>query len=237
MASSEQIRDDDRRRIKEQAERDAKWLGLMLLAALSGGRGIDLSGQGIAWNLNERRFYVNGRPVPIEVIRGYLTRIETRLSARLIRITDKLTAGGITIGQWRAEFRDTIGSAHILAAGLALGSVAAAIANVTVMRRVSVEWYYIRGFADDLTSGKGISPGSLNRRIRSYLMAASVTYGVIEQAVQIASGKAEAMRIRRASESCIGCIHYAGQWMPIHQMPVIGSLQCGQYCRCYIVYR
>ena len=50
-------------------------------------------------------------------------------------------------------------------------------------------------------------------------------------------GKTEAKRIRRASESCPGCLIYAGRWIPIGMMPPIGSLDCGSHCRCYLIYR
>ena len=30
---------------------------------------------------------------------------------------------------------------------------------------------------------------------------------------------------------------YAYRWMPINEMPRIGSLNCGSWCRCYLEYR
>jgi hypothetical protein len=77
----------------------------------------------------------------------------------------------------------------------------------------------------------------IKSRARSYLMAASNTYSIIEQRFRSVFGYTEARRIRRASESCAGCITYSYVWMPIAQLPEISTLDCGSRCRCFIEYR
>ncbi len=77
----------------------------------------------------------------------------------------------------------------------------------------------------------------IKARARSYMLAASNTYSIIEQRVRGVIGYTEARRVRRASESCSGCITYSYVWMPINALPSIGSLDCGSRCRCYVEYR
>lgn len=83
-----------------------------------------------------------------------------------------------------------------------------------------------------------LSFASIKARAKSYLRAATITYNVVEQKVRdLIGGYTECRRIRRASESCSACIDWSYRWMPIQDMPPIGTLQCGGRCRCYLEYR
>lgn len=83
-----------------------------------------------------------------------------------------------------------------------------------------------------------MSFAQLASRAKGYLLAASATYSVVEHQIRIATGMTEARRIRRRAESCPGCVEWARRgWVPIAQMPPIGSLQCRSRCRCYLIYR
>ncbi len=46
-----------------------------------------------------------------------------------------------------------------------------------------------------------------------------------------------AIRRRTAGESCPDCIFFSDRWMPIGEMPELGSLQCRHHCKCVIEYR
>ena len=93
-------------------------------------------------------------------------------------------------------------------------------------------------FSESIRMKKAGSFSKIRARAKSYLMAASVTYSQIEQDVRGLMGmQTEAKRIRRAAESCRGCIEYSYRWMPIAELPPIGSLQCRQHCRCFVIYR
>jgi hypothetical protein len=46
-----------------------------------------------------------------------------------------------------------------------------------------------------------------------------------------------AIRRRTAGESCPDCIFFSDRWMPIGEMPELGSLQCRHYCKCVIEYK
>lgn len=82
-----------------------------------------------------------------------------------------------------------------------------------------------------------LSPNRIRSRSKSYVLAAAVTFAAVHMAVSKAIGKKEARRVRRAAESCNACIYWSYKWFPIDEMPAIGTLTCGHWCRCYIEYR
>ncbi len=132
--------------------------------------------------------------------------------------------------------KELVGSSHVVMAALAAGSIAAAVTNLTVQRAIAGQRKFVNNFANDITRKK-LAAGTIGARATSYLLAAAVTFGVVEQAVRTAIGYTEARRMRTAAESCSGCIYYSGRWISIGAMPPIGSLQCRHYCRCFIEYR
>lgn len=204
------------------------------------------------------RFYLDGKRVAIHTIRGLLLKIETSVGREIAAITRKLETGEWDNERWREEIMKLIGASHVLTGALAAGSIAAAAANPTVQQRIEKQKSFLSRFADSLLAGaivgvvfsgagladlsglpgtKPISARRVRSRAKSYLRAVLITYSQVEQRVQQALGKTEAKRIRRASESCLDCIDWSGRWVPIGQMPLIGTLRCGGFCKCYLVYR
>lgn len=95
------------------------------------------------------------------------------------------------------------------------------------------EYKYLRRFAGSLNK---LSPAQIVARSRQYAQAGFVEYSRATQEMKKHSAT-EAKRNLHASESCRGCLSLAGEWMPIDEMPLIGSQQCGHRCRCSISYR
>lgn len=210
----------------EQAEKDARkdaeaFLLLLLLSSKV--------------EFREGIFYVDDKSVSITTIREYIRRIETRVGQRLTNLTDELEKGEITADEWQKGFERNVTSAHILTAALALGSIRKAVQEPIVRSRIELELGYGERFGRKVR-GDEISQAQIASRARSYLLAAGITYGILEQKIR-ALTYTEARRIRRASESCPGCIAYSYRWMPIDEMPRIGSLQCKSRCRCFLEYR
>lgn len=216
----------------EQAERsareDAEWLLLMVLLA-----------RGVTFDANSDRFHLNGRSVSVNQIRSYLNRIETRIGKKLNALTADLAAERITADQWAREFRRNVTSAHVLAAALSLGSIAAAVRNAEVQARIDSELAYADNFAEEIAAGSAGTFAQIRARAKSYLLGTAITYGIVSLIVRKVLGvQTECRRVRRASESCPGCIEWARKgWMAIEKMKPLGSLQCRSRCRCYLEYR
>lgn len=220
--------DAEKRRARELAQLIGGSLAVLL--------GLRTAEKPVVWDPATARFIVDGRFVSMDTVRAALRTLEVRTGVKMSQLAEQLTAGLITLDQWQSSFRELVGSSHILAAALAVGSIAAAAESATVQENIERERKFADGFARDIPR-KQLSKPTIKARAKSYLLAAAITFGVVQQAVKAASGYNEAMRTRTAEESCGDCIEVADTWMPIEDMPPLGSLKCGWRCRCYLEYR
>lgn len=225
--------DDEQRQLEQDARNDALLIGGVLAVLL----GLKFGSLGVRWDAAKGKFAVGGRSVSIATVRRQIGRIEKGLGKKLTGLVDSLAAGTLTLDDWQRETRRTIGSSHVLTGALAAGSIAAAVKSPDVQSRVIAEQRYADDFADEVRRKKAGTFARIAARAKSYMLAAAVTYSVVERVLRGALGDTEAMRVRRASESCSGCVEWSGRWIPINNMVPIGSLQCQSHCRCYLVYR
>jgi len=203
-------------------------------------------------------FRVDGKVVSVSTIRILLIQLEGIGRTRLQKHLDDLVAQRITVDEWYKRTASSLRVGHYLATALAVGSLDKANQNAEADKRVQAELAFLLGFASDLKAKK-VSEAKMRSRANQYLLAIPITYWFIDQAEKIrlkdvrrvrniSAGipltdeeifdvYTEAKRYRRARESCSACVEYSGRWIPIKQMPPIGSLDCGGRCRCFIVYR
>lgn len=198
--------------------------------------GLTAAKEFVVWDPGKVQFIVNGRYVSIETVRLELRRFETVVGVRMRKLADALAAGDIDLDQWRIRMREIVGSSHVVMAALAAGGIAAAAGSKFVHSQIIGQRKFIPGFARDITI-KRLSPAAIAARAKSYLLSAATTHGVVEQTVHTAAGFTEARRVRTAAESCEGCITWSDKWYLIGVMPIIGSLDCGDKCRCFLEYR
>lgn len=203
------------------------------LAAILGLRPTD---QPVKWNAKKGKFMIGRRAVTMETIRRELHRFEAFVGALMRRAATRLSTGLITLDEWRAEMMSLIGSSHVVMAAVGAGSIAAAARSSNVQARIESERKYAAGFASHIET-KDLKLPTVKARATSYLLAAAATFAIVHHVAQKVAGRAEARRTTTAAESCIDCSSYAGSWMPIDQMPEIGTLICKNRCRCYIEYR
>jgi hypothetical protein len=215
------------------AEEDAQWLRLALLLALI------RQPERVRFDAASDEFILDGRRVHIDTIREYLLRIEKRVGARLTKLTDDLAKKRISVNEWQRSFERYVTSSHILASALAVGGIAAAVRNADVQARIDSELRYADAFAEEIRNGTAGTIAQIRARAKSYLVAVPITYGMIALIVRKVMGtQTEARRVRRASESCPGCVEWAAKgWMKIERMKPLGTLQCRSRCRCFIEYR
>lgn len=97
------------------------------------------------------------------------------------------------------------------------------------------QYQYLRGFAQDVATGKQPLNGRLNARAHLYGQAGRPLYHRMEIAEQIVRGMTEKRSIRHGSDSCDGCVaaEVAG-WVPIDSKTVleIGARECRTRCKC-----
>ncbi len=192
----------------------------------------------VTWNPATSRFVIGSNTVSMITIRDTLARLQTYTGVQMAKAAERFFAGLTSFEVWRTQMTEMIASSHILAAALAVGSVHAAIANPKTSENIARQQRFAVGMGDDIAMAKkGMTLQRVKARARSYAAAVGVTFATIEQDLRATLGIDQfAYRNLTATESCDGCQAWAGQWIPIDDMPEIGSLDCGQYCKCIIEY-
>lgn len=215
-----------------------KQRAVILAASIGGALAVLLGSRpgNVTWDPTTASFRIDGRRVAASTIRRELQRIEAGFGVRVGKLTDRLFRKEIDLDGWRTGFKELIGSSHILMAALGSGSIVAAAETPQVQRSIESERRYADNFADNLEK-KEIKPQTVKARARSYMLTAAMTFAAVSLVARKFAGYTEARRIRTAAESCQGCRDHAYTWMPINEIPEIGSLQCRSRCRCYLEYR
>lgn len=227
----------DVERLARQAGARASALG-GILALLLAGRIAE-----VRFNRTTGRFVLRGQSVGAAEIRRQLGVLEGRVARTMDLYAAKLMAAEWSVGRWHEEMAALIEESHILFGALALGSVAAAARDATVLARTERDLKYLGKYA---AKGRAENPRRRRRRHRAYMRSMFITFAQLDQQLQIALGMKFCRRRLTAQESCrrkpgtilLGCVevHRMG-WMPVEEMPPIGTLRCGQFCKCYLEYR
>lgn len=217
---------------KKRAEALVKSVGGALAAIL----GLRATDKPIKWNPKTGKFMIGRQAISVDTIRRELHRFEVFVGVRMSKTADLLFNGTIDLAEWQAEMKQIVGASHIATAAVAAGSIADAADDIVVQKQVVKEQKFVERFAKEIRTKKLKKP-TVKARAKSYLLAAAVTFAVVEHALFKTLGYTQARRIRTARESCRECRAVSGEWMDIDEMPAIGSLTCGSRCRCYLIYR
>lgn len=201
----------------------------------------------VKWDASNARFKVNGKIIPITAIRKELSRFELSIAAVIDTYNNKLWTKEWTIFKWRVEMEKLIENSHMLLAAFALGGLAAALGATsakTTERRIERDMTAIKRYVFSLENNLIVSLPMMGNRSRAYLRSFMVTYHLLSQRAHILAGYTEARRMLSVAEHCRskkgveGCMEvWLKRWMPIRQMPPIGTLVCMQWCKCHILYR
>jgi hypothetical protein len=202
----------------------------------------------IKFNPRTLQFYVDGKAVSLVSIRHQLGRIELALAALIIDYNDKLFNKVWTLKKWQDEMEKLVQNGHYIFAAFALGGLGVAINNAIVNRKIERDTNALARFAAALRAKQVPSLPLANNRGRTYLRSIYTTFWILDHRMHVEAGYTEAKRVLTPAEHCHnrlgpggvqeGCYEAAlRSWMPIAEMPPIGTLVCGQFCKCYLVYK
>jgi len=234
---------DDLVKQAHKAARDMGGLASLLLTVQS--RKVN----DIQWDAKKVRFIVNGRTISIVSIRKELMRINTTLARKVEEYNYLLQLKVWSITKWREEMLKLIQNSHIILAALTVGTIAAAVAEPTTLRRIDRDIGALARYTTAIKQKTIPSNLSMLNRSRAYLRSFAVTYHVLLHRAHIRAGFTEAKRMLSSAEHCRsgslkdgtfveGCLEVANKgWMPIRDMPILGSLRCKQWCLCWIIFR
>jgi hypothetical protein len=185
--------------------------------------------------INERGVFVSERTV-----RAVVDGIADAASARIAQASERLLNGEMSLGAWQSELQNVIRLSHLATATIAAGGAE----QMTFSRYGSVgneiksEYQFLRGFAEDIASGRQPMNGSLTARARQYGQASRSTFEEARRRDQIMRGYQFERNVLHAGESCSECKAQTGRGLvPIGTLVPVGSRICRSNCRCSISYQ
>ena len=185
-----------------------------------------------------RRFRdAKGRFVTKQSVRDVVMKAGDVFRRKAKGFAEDLNEGRISHGEWKRKMSGLVKDNLIFSASIGRGGRKQMTKSDwgKVGSDIKREYRYLNKFAK---ATERLSPLQIAARARQYAHAGFIAFSRTLAQTETAYNRAtEAIRYRHASESCSGCRSYSGRWMPVAEMPEIGSLQCGHRCRCHIEYR
>lgn len=189
-----------------------------------------------------RYFYTDTKKfVPRAVIENLLEQEQSRLEVRLKSLTRLLADQKIALPDWQAQFAETLKSAHLRMASLAAGGTAGLTSKHygTIGANLRQQYKYLNGFAQQLASGK-ISIARALQRSGSYASSIRPSFHAAEKITRSEESFNMGKRLLDSqADHCSDCLGYATDgYVPIDAIVPPGTnCECGQRCRCRVVYQ
>jgi hypothetical protein len=183
-----------------------------------------------------------GRFVPPAQVREWLDIALENATKRIELLAAQLRAGRLDLISWEVAMRREVKNVALYSAAAAKGGWAqmSDADYGRVGQYVQQQYKYLRGFAQDIATGKQARDGRLSARASLYGEAGRPLFHRIEEAEQIVRGMTEKRNIRYRGDSCAGCQDATARgWVKIGDktMPEIGARNCRTRCRCRFEYR
>ena len=150
-------------------------------------------------------------------------------------LAEALRGRQVSLADWEVGMRRVVKNTHLNAIALERGGWA----NMTPAdygragQIVREQYGYLRGFANDIASGKQRLDGTLGTRAKLYTQAGRESFYRSKQA-NLQPGIDMVRSIKHARDSCRDCEYLNGKWFkvgdPAYSLP--GRRQCNKNCRC-----
>lgn len=187
--------------------------------------------------------YPNGEIVPPNIIRGWILAAEESAGEELRLAAELFRAAKISEIEWALRSADVIKNMHRAIAMVAAGgrdqmtfSDWGSVGNI--IRR---ELQYFNGFAmeiDNMPPGN-ILTSSFVSRAASYARSAYSTYeqGVRKRVLRNNQADFEENVLEDGAKHCDGCLDESALGrVPIGTLTPVGDRDCGNNCKCMIIY-
>lgn len=154
-------------------------------------------------------------------------------------LAEALRGRQVSVADWEVAMRRHVKNTHLNAIALERGGWA----NMTPAdygragQIIREQYGYLKGFANDIASGKQRLDGTLGVRAKLYTQAARTS--LYKSKAANMSGKVTHQRsIRSARDSCWQCVELHGRVFRIDDLsfPLPGRRVCNHNCRCHLEY-
>lgn len=193
------------------------------------------------WNPDSKRYIdtATGRFVSREQIRGALDTAIQNGTREIAALGEDLRNGRIPLEDWQVAMREQLKSQHLSSAALARGG----FDQMTqadygrVGGQVASQYRYLNNFVSQIKEGLPFDGGFTNR-VKLYSEAARTTYESTARDVADDGGAGEERNLLGPADHCDECLSLTDDgWVPIGTMPPPGRRECGNNCKCRMVYR
>jgi hypothetical protein len=213
----------------------------------SGAAGLLDHRNGFEYRPTTGRYYRYGRPVTDKELRTYVQNVSTQAEQEARKTTQQLIAGVIIAAVWYDRMHNLM---EALYRSIWIVSIGGFLFDDDTQRNAFylftlLQFIWLDNFNRQVRNGIQALNGMAMNRAALYGSYGNGLWqnAKLEQAIQ--SGKREAKNILGATEhhchdtaSHRGCIEIAKLgWIPIGQMPAIGSRSCYSNCLCHLIYR
>jgi hypothetical protein len=167
---------------------------------------------------------------------AFIDTARTRTQA----LAHRLLAGDLVLGDWETAMQAELKAAHVAVGIIAHGGLAEMAPSDYgfLGARLRAQYALLRGFANDIASGRQPLTGMLRVRADLYSEASRQTFYDVLTHDAAQAGVAEARRVLHSADHCTGCVAEAARgYVPLGELAPIGSQQCRSRCRCSIQLR
>lgn len=178
-----------------------------------------------------------GKEIPYAKVRQSVESVVDDTKLKLRNLTTSRNEGKITLQSWTTQAEPLLKKTFASVAQIGAGGKEQMTASLNgqLGAKVRFQMQHFKSFWLDVEAGK-LSDAAILARMDMYSDAAVGVYESIRQSVMLAAGYTECLNILGSQNSCDECPTLT-HWMPIEDMPPIGSRTCLSRCRCSLEYR
>lgn len=178
----------------------------------------------------------SGGFVPQPAVDNLTARAIAKKRNEIRDLGEQMLGGKISIADWESATAKQLKDLHTWTYLLGKGGQK----NMTqsdygkLGLRLSYEYGYLRGFAEDIQT-KNLSEAQVLARLELYINKSNGSRQLAQQSSSTEAGFRWERRYLRAIENCEDCLRYAAMgWQPIGSLPPpTEKCQCGSNCKCY----
>jgi hypothetical protein len=177
-----------------------------------------------------------GRFVSPRTVRAAVDEVLEAARMRIPALTQRLTQGTISIGEWQGEMAKAIKIAHMASASAGRGGWAQMTGSdwERVSSSIKEQYGYLQRFAGQIERGE-VTEGQIGARAEQYAGMGRNSYETTRREVELGLGMEEERNLLAEGDNCDDCLEETAKgWQPIGSLSLPGERQCRGHCHCEI---